>query len=340
MERAPKILAIKLREIGDTVIWTAALRTLRAQLPLAEIHVLTYDSNRAALKLNPDLNQVHFLKSHSRWELMRKLWSLRAERFNWLLGFNANTSLCRWAWLAGAEKMALHHFSRTSTPQGSVKVPHAGELEDAITRDYRLLEAMGLNIETRHPTRIWLAPAETDGAELRLREVIQSCGGDITLPRYLFLPGARHALHRYPKDLWLPLAAKVTAQGQYQPVVLVDSALSEELNLREECARLNIPLIDRGSLREFIALVSRGERAFANDSAPSHIAVALGLKTAMVFGPGCPGDWHPYDREQNPLLYAKVSCRARGPRDREQFQFCTLEVCSHHRCMRELKVHL
>lgn len=339
MKQPKKILAIKLRAIGDTVIWTSALQLLRDSFPEAEVHTLTYASNAAVLKDHPAAKFQHYLKGHTHLELLKMLWSLRRERFAWLLGFHATTSLCRWAWLTGASKVALHHHSWARTPRGSVPVPHAAELEDAITRDSRVIEAMGLKVG-RPKTRIFISSFESDASEALVRARIVQSGGDIKLPRYLFLPGAGHKLRRLAKDMWLPLAEKMLFDKRYQPMVVVDEALSKELGLREDCQRLGLPLFDQGNLREFMALVSRGERALANDSGPGHIAVALGLKTSFVFGPGCGGDWHPYDKREHPLFRVDVPCRAEGPRDREQFQYCTLNECSHHRCMREQKIDI
>lgn len=332
-----KILAVKLRAIGDTVIWTSALEGLRVAFPSAEIHVLTYASNAAVLENHPAVDVRHYLQSPSRWELMRTLWTLRREGFAWLLGFHATTSLCRWAWLAGARKVALHHHSWTHTPRGSVAVPHSGTLENALKRDHRVLEAMGL-AQTIAPTKIYLTPDERKWAAEQIQREILRHGGNPRLPLSVFLPGAGHHLRRYPKDLWLPLVRRTQQEGRYQPVVIVDQALSQELQLREECDRLNIPLLDQGTLREFICLVSGAEVALANDSGPGHIAVALGVKTSFVFGPGCVGDWHPYDRVAHPLWRVAVSCRDEGPRDREEFQYCTVNECSHHRCMRLITI--
>jgi hypothetical protein len=33
-----------------------------------------------------------------------------------------------------------------------------------------------------------------------------------------------------------------------------------------------------------------------------------------------------------------VDCRLNGPRDNERFQFCTVDECSHHKCLRCLTV--
>jgi ADP-heptose:LPS heptosyltransferase len=319
------------------VIWTAALKALSQSYPHAEIEVLTYASNAAVFEQLPFVRKVHGLKSHGKWELVRTLWSLRSRSYDWLLGFHATTSLCRWAFLAKAEKMVLHHHSWNYTPRGSQPVPFAGQLESALLRDQRVLEAMGAKVPSSATALVFTAEEQAE-AEREMQAAIQACGGDVQKPRYLFLPGASHHLRRYPKELWWREVLKVRDQGRYQPVVLVDRTLVQEWSLKDMSLTERIPLLHGGGLRGFMALIRRGARAFANDSGPGHISVACGLPTAFVFGPGCAGDWHAYDRSKNPLLRARVDCRSDGPRDQEMFQFCTVDSCSHHRCMREIQI--
>lgn len=331
-----KILAIKLRAIGDTVIWTSALNALHRAQPDAEIHVLTYAANAAVLRNQPAIAKLHLLKTNRHVALLRKLWSLRAERFDWLLGFHVGNSLVHWGWLAGAKRMALHHHSWRHTPtSSSVRIPEPGQLEDAITRDYQVLNALDLPLE-RQPTSIIVTPDECARAEAEVARRVRECGGDPARPRMAFLPGAGHFLRRYPKDLLLPLIERCKYEKKYQPLIFADQVVSREWNLPAEAARLGVPLFDRGSLREFMCLLSRAERALANDSGPGHIAVALGLRTDFVFGPGCVGDWHPYDSSLHPVHRAEVRCRLAGPRDQDAFQFCTVTKCPHHSCMRDI----
>jgi len=335
-----KILAVKLRAIGDTVIWTSALTALHKAYPSAQIHVLTYSSNAAVLGNLAGVHATHFLKTKSRWELIKHLWALRKYKFDWLLGFHASTSLCRWAWLVNAKRMALHHHSWTHTPRGSVPIAEPGKLEDAISRDYQLLRAMGLN-PAKEPTTIELRGDEKQWAENHLKHEIQAAGGDPEKPIFLFLPGASQHLRRYPKDLWLGQVKSLNSGGKYQPVVIVDQELGREWGLEEECLKMRIPLVMGGTLRAFVALISKGERALANDSGPGHIAVALGVTTSFIFGPGCAGDWHCYDRQKHPIYrVADVDCRLEGPPDREEFRFCTVKTCNHHKCMREIRLNM
>jgi ADP-heptose:LPS heptosyltransferase len=335
----PKVLAVKLRAIGDTVIWTSSLGSFRKALPDAEIHALTFSANEAVLRGNPDIDRVHFLKTSSRWEMVRKFLSLRKERFDLLLVFHSYAAISRWHWLVGAGTKAIYHYGRKESPLGCVPIPDAGVPEDAIAKDLRVLRAVGME-PLPHPTGILLTEAESRRAEEAMAGAISRCEGDPSKPRYLFLPGASHPLRRYPKERLLSLASQVLAHGCFQPVILADSDLSKEWNLPEECRSLGIPLLAGGSLREFIVLVSRGERAVANDSGPAHIAVALGLRTTFLFGPGSAAEWHPYDRLRHPMMRIEVPCRTNGPQDRELFRTCGDALCVHQKCMRDLRVTL
>ncbi len=334
-----KIIAIKLRAIGDTVIWTAALDSLRAQYPDAVIHVLTHPINVAVLENSKAVDEIHTVVAGSKFALLKALWRLRSESFDWLLAFHATKSLCQWAWLAGAVKLVLHHHSWAYTPRGSERLDQPGALVDAIARDLEVLKAMGFEPK-RMPTHIEIKTTEREWAENVVATRITGCGGDPSKPRYVFLPGASHHLRRYPRDLWLPLLERVKSAGQYEPLVMCDADLAKQWNLVDECKRLNIPLFAKGSLREFITLVSRAQSALANDSGPGHIAVACGLKTEFIFGPGCVGDWFPYEGTNNSVHRIQVPCRLQGPSHLERFRFCTVDQCDHHSCLRKLTVPL
>jgi heptosyltransferase-2 len=87
------------------------------------------------------------------------------------------------------------------------------------------------------------------------------------------------------------------------------------------------------TLRASAALLSRAAVLVTNDSAPLHLATAVGTPIVAVFGPTVPafgfGPRGPRDLVvQHPSLPCRP-CSAHGPR------VCPL---SHHRCMRELSV--
>lgn len=321
-----KLLVIKLRDLGDTAIWTASLNALRQNYPIAKIHALTLASSRALLEGHSAVDALHTVRTASPYHLLPLLCALRKERFDLALGFHATSSLCRFAFLLGAKEIVLHHHSRHTTPRFSThSIAKPGFLQDAISRDFEVLKAIGLEPDSRR-TELQVTKTEQAAA-------LQAIATASRI-RVALLPGARAETRRYPRDLWLTVLDRLCANPSLEPVVLADPEISRNWNLRQECDARGVLLRDRMSLREFLAAISVCQFALGNDSGPIHMAVALGLPTLTLFGPGCVGDWHPYSKDRHGVLRTPVDCRLEGPRDQPEFQYCTVKACSHLSCLR------
>jgi heptosyltransferase-2 len=89
----------------------------------------------------------------------------------------------------------------------------------------------------------------------------------------------------------------------------------------------------RLALREAAALIERAAVLVTNDSAPLHVAAAVGTPIVAVFGPTVPdfgfGPRGPRDVVVERLGLACRPCSAHGPRT------CPL---GHHRCMQDIHV--
>lgn len=84
------------------------------------------------------------------------------------------------------------------------------------------------------------------------------------------------------------------------------------------------------SLRESAALIERAQLLITNDSAPLHLASALGTPTVAIFGPTVPAFGFGPRAPQSALIERELECRPcslHGPAR------CPL---GHHRCMREI----
>lgn len=89
------------------------------------------------------------------------------------------------------------------------------------------------------------------------------------------------------------------------------------------------------SLRGSAALIQRASVLVTNDSAPLHLATAVGTPVVAVFGPTVPEfGFGPRGADDVALGHAGLPCR---PCSRHGPQTCPL---GHHRCMRELPVEI
>jgi len=86
------------------------------------------------------------------------------------------------------------------------------------------------------------------------------------------------------------------------------------------------------TLRQSAALLARARLLVTNDSAPLHLATAVGIRVIALFGPTVPAQGFAPRGPRDAALGVDLDCRpcsAHGP------QVCPL---GHHRCMRELRV--
>lgn len=176
------------------------------------------------------------------------------------------------------------------------------------------------------PAPPWLAFSASDRA--RADEWLRDRG----IPsRFLVLaPGARWGTKRWP--FYPELAAAVP-----EPIVVLgggdDVALGEAIVGRASGRSWNAA----GALPLMVsaALLARAALLVTNDSAPLHLATALGVPVVALFGPTAPafgfGPVWPGDRVvEHPQLGCRP-CHHHGP------EACPL---GHHRCMREIGVEM
>lgn len=235
-ETPKRILAIKLRELGDTAIWTSALEGLHKLFPQTEIHVLVPPGGKELLLHHPVVKQLHVISSTRALGIILKLIELRKYRFDLALGFHATTSLCRWIRLLGAKRVGLHHHSWTFTPKNSdLSIEKPGFLQGAIARDYELLNCLGWDgpVLSTH-----LQVLDSERAEATKWLKATKLALDSSRPLLALLPGARAETRRYPKDLWREMALHLQSEGKYQVYVIADANLSREWELSRLCREM------------------------------------------------------------------------------------------------------
>ena len=331
------ILAIKLREIGDAVIWTSALQSLRGEFPEATVDVLVRDFAEPVLRGLPWIDRVHTVSGRGAARLAVSLLTLRRERYDLALGFHATKTLCGLIPLLGAKDRVLYYHKRDSAPRFStLEVPDPGRYENAIMRDHSVLRALGIEVEPP-PTRLMVSDQERASARGLLTRHFPELGRD-GFKLLGLLPGGRSYMKRYPRDLWLRLLDLIAEDRRQASVaVFVDQALSLEWELRSLCEERGVALFDDMRLRELMGLLSWTDVVIGNDLGPKHMAVALGARSVTVFGPTEFGEWHPYDRDLHPIVRVEVPCRDGGPQELEPFRKCSISDCGHLSCLRQIE---
>ena len=281
------VLIIQTAFLGDIVLTSSFLRELRKILPSAQITLLTTPVGKEILTPNPW--GVDFIvydkkgKERGFASLMKKLGEARAVKPDLVFCLHRSVRsgvIARWS---GAPaiwgfKEASGHLFYTDEVSRQDRVFEA-------EKNLRFLEAR-FNIP-----RGELSPYPELFCDERDRHTAEDLvgRGDYAV----LAPSSVWATKRWPADRFGELAARIVDNGSR--VVLVSGGSKEEKavvdelmrafkNARGDSSQL-VNLAGKTSPGVLKAVLARAKFAVCNDSAPLHIAIAMGRPGVAIFGP-------------------------------------------------------
>ena len=278
-----RILVVLLCPLGDTLFATPALRALRRRFPGAEIAVLCWSANEPLLRHNPHVDVVYACPNS--FDLAVSPLRLLDRTFDLGIGLS-NFGTWVTPFFRARERIgfnAQHLGWMYSRPVPDDRNVHA------IEYCLRVVSAVGAEPDGLH---MELHVAESD--RRTAAAVLAGC----PRPRVAMHPGGEHfPAKRWPPQRFAELADRLAEQRGCR-VVLVggpdDVALAQEIRRHATVAEI-LDLTGRLSLLETAAVLAAVDAFVGNDSAPLHMAEAVGTPAVGLFGPSDPQNFAPLD---------------------------------------------
>jgi ADP-heptose:LPS heptosyltransferase len=347
-----KILAIKLRSLGDTVLMTAPLMELRQAFPYAQIDVAVLTPWAPLLQDHPAVNRVW---NYDRFEdraaraksAARLAIKLRKEHYDCVVNFHASPTSAMVSLATGAKTRSIHfHGHNDKNRYSTVIVPGKGTLKPIIERDMDTVRALGVQVPEGRLPVLQSSPNERSWAADYISQIGR---GHAVLALGL---GASRPTKAWPLDRFATVAVEWCRQKKGAAIAIggpsekklcsdflkaVDDVLPNLIPDAAERAtvRSRISAQYQFTVRELSAILGAVSLFLGNDSGPKHIAVAKGTSTVTLFGPEHPFEWHPYPQAKNPYFFVEsLPCRKDAQPGKPAW--CGLEVCvqEQHQCMK------
>lgn len=284
-----RVLLAQTSFLGDVVLTTALAKTIEAALPETEVFWLVRP--QAAPLLEPTYGDrvLRFDKRGAERgmrgvvEMARRLSALE---FDAAIG--VQRSLRTAAVLAGARIPIRVGFAGSA---GSWLYHRRIEKEGAHARDRLVHLARGLGIEAPGDAvapHLDVAAESARRVAARLEEVGAATDGGLVV----VAPGSAWATKQWPASHFGAAAARLCRPGRDRVVVIgtpADRAGAEEIaRLVAQAGGTTIDATGGTTISDAVAWIERARVVLANDSAPAHIAAALGRPVVAMFGPTVP----------------------------------------------------
>jgi len=315
-----RVLVIKLRHHGDVLLSAPVFSTLKRIAPQCEIDALVYGETAPMLEGHPAITQIHRIdrawkrqglmtQASAEWRLFR---TLRARRYDLIVHL---TEAKRGAWLvrllgprwsvAPRQKGRFWQSSFTHfTPWASNPRRHTVETNlDALRR-------LGIQPSEAEKAVVLVPGAD---AEQRVEAMLAQHG--LTACAFAHLhPTSRWLFKCWPAERVAQLADALAERGL--AVVLTAAPDPRERAMIDDIrASVRTPVIDLSgqlSLKEVAALSARAKLFVGVDSAPMHIAAAMGTPTVALFGPSGDIEWGPWRTAHRIVVSDSHPCRPCG----------------------------
>lgn len=318
-----KALIVRFSSIGDIVLTTPAIRSLKRARPDLELHFATRRSYADALAGNPWLDDLRLYDEER--GLNAFVETLRPERYDVIIDLHCNPRSIRLAWKLGVKRYGFpkRNFAKlrmTAFKNRSLSVEHIVERYGFALRPLGVtLDSEGLEFHIT-PAARREARALISAARFPSREKPIS----ITLAGTYFTK-------RWPTEYFIQLVQSIK-----QPVILLGgkSEMAAAQAIQDALPRRRglLNAAGQASLGASAALLEASAAVLAHDTGLMHIAAALKKPIALLWGNTTPRfGMGPYHTRSIELEVAGLACR---PCDKLGRSSCPE---GHFRCMRDIE---
>lgn len=291
--RAPprRVLVIVTRRIGDVLLATPLIRSLKRAWPDAQVEALVFEGTQGVLAGNPDLAAVHVVPERPSVGRHLALLARLFRRHDLALSLVPSDRPTLYAWLSGRNSLGLL-VDRPDQRWKRRFLDHwvAFDPDDTHTLRNHLALANALGI----PAQADIVVSWNEGDRQAADGLVQGpCAALAVLH-----PWPKYRYKQWHGDGWVAVARWFIDNGVR--VALTGSADPAEKSCVDAIARQLpdgvINAAGRLTLGGTAALIARAQFFVGPDTAVTHIAAATGVPTLALFGPTDPVKWGPWPR--------------------------------------------
>ncbi len=294
IEAPGHILLVVTLRIGDVLLSTPVIRSLRLAWPQAKIDVLVFEGTEGVLNRNPDIDRV--ITVPARPGFLRHL--------RLILGLFRNYDLALttllgdrptlYTWIAGKVRLGMQDGSKKERWKQRL-LTHWAIFEHV--HCHTVLTGLGL-VDLLGVSRNYMVSVSWDHSDELA--VVEALPFDIGKETYAVLHmSPKFAYKMWHRDGWIALAEWL-AKHNIRTVLTGSSDPAEMAyvdDIYHSMPPNTVSMTGKLSLAESAFLISRAKYYIGPDTALTHMAAALGTPTVALFGPSNPVKWGPWPKD-------------------------------------------
>lgn len=303
----PKILILQTAFSGDVILTLPLLQVLKKKLENSEIDFLLIPQTKNLLENNPYVNEVIVYDKRKRdtTEFMSLANKLRNKNYEYIISPHRSFRSALLTGYASAEKSIGFDVSSFSFMYKE-KVKYISGIHE-IQRNLKLLEPLG--IYEKEIVKPELFPGEE--AKSKVREFLKANSISDNDSFITLAPGSVWFTKTFPRNKFVALLNLDELRNQKVLLIGGDADYETSEYIMKNSENKNIVnAAGKFSLLESSELIRMSKVLITNDSAPMHLAGAVGTRVISIFGATVPQfGFYPIGKSDVVIETAGLSCR-------------------------------
>ncbi|HEV2801763.1 MAG TPA: glycosyltransferase family 9 protein [Pyrinomonadaceae bacterium] len=303
-----RVLVVRLRSIGDTVLATPSLYALRRFLPEAQIDLLLEDWVAPLLNGSPDASRILTVRRDSTASRLALIRHLRAARYDVAFNLHGGSTAALLTRASGAQRRVGYESYRFAKLHNHTAPPATDLWQQAKTHSVEqqlgLLGWTGVPVTDRPATRLFV----NEEADARLARRLDAAGVSTSHPFALFHPAAAFDSKRWDARNFARVADHLDARGFTAIAVAAPGETDVIEAFAASTERARVVSFNDLSLPEVVALAARARLFVGNDSGIAHIAAAVRTPSVVVFGSSNVAHWRPWTDAPTEVVREEMPC--------------------------------
>lgn len=314
-----KFLIIRFSSIGDIVLTTPVISTIKQNFPNAKVHFLTKKEFSDVLIYNPKISQIWFFE---KGKLNPLIHQLKTQQFDYIIDLHNNL---RSHWVTFCLYAPTSTFNKENWKKWKmVNLKSRINVEHVVKRYLHTLNKFQIPYTQELPLEYYCG----NEAEIQVNHLLQTY--ELNNPFLCIVLSATHFTKKWLKEYYVELIDKIPfnivligGKSEQNDGVWIEKNLTNSKRLLNLCGKL--------SINQSAAIIKKSEWVITHDTGMMHIACAYQKKMIVLWGNTCPEiGFAPYQNPNAINISLKLDCK---PCSKLGLNQCPK---GHFRCMKNI----
>lgn len=315
------ILIIKQRGIGDVILSTPTIKTIRAYFRKSKIDLVLDTPSSKLFINNPTVEEIIELKNNP-FSILKTIKRVKA-RYSLVFDLISTPISLFLTILSGAKTTV--GWAKTGKTRAKLYT-HPVDISESIPAiDANLRAVRHLDIKpVSRKVKLYLSESEKSDVFNKFFKRLNLFKDKYTIAIY---PGNLFETKQWFPQRFAELSALLYDKG-YQVVLTGSKDEKTTVEKVKNLSQRNIPVVSPLSIRDYSSFLAFCDLLITNDGGPLHISQAVGTKSFAIFGSTDPFIWFPYNiPDDGDFVYSNVTCNP-----------CSKKSCKSLECLDKITV--